>query len=156
MTSVRHIPARYNKQASPPRRTINPMDPGLLIPIELSEATMSECVQDLGEIEAGEAIDTSKAHSPPSQPCGQFQAQRSDTSEADSIAHCRTNTPSESKIFASRTVTHSQCEIFSNSEIFSHNNSQYKHFRTNTPSQREIFSETLNSSSTITGTETDI
>ena len=91
MTSVRHIPVRGKPETSPPKRTMDPLDTDLLIPIELSQASTGECVQDLGEIEAGEAYDTSIAHTPPSQPCGQFQAQRSDNNSHDSIAHCRTN-----------------------------------------------------------------
>ena len=129
------------------------MDSDLLIPIELSQATTGKCVQDLRDIEAGEAIDTSKAQSPPSQPCGQFQVQRSDNSDLDSIAHCRTNAPSQSEIFTSRTVTPSQREIFSHNN---NNNHLDEHFRTNTSSQSEIFSEHSNRNSTKTGTETDI
>ena len=120
---------------------------------------MGKCVQDLGESEAGEAYDTSIAHTSPSQPCGQFQAQRSDNNSCDSIALCRTNTPSQREIFSGathnntfRTATPSQSEIFSQT---THN----KHFRTNTSSQSEIFSETSNasySSYTETGTSTDI
>ena len=116
VTSVRHILARYSKETSPPKKTIDPLDPDLLIPIELPQASMGLCVQDLGEIEAGEAYDTSKAHTPCPLPCGQIQVQKSDNSKCDSIAHCRTTTFSQS----------------------------------------EIFSETSNSSSTKTGTETDI
>ena len=159
MTSVRHIPARCRPQTSPPKRTMDPLDTDLLIPIELSQATTGECVQELREIEAGEAYDTSIAHTPPSQPCGQFQAQRNDNSSRDSIAYCRTNTPSQSEIFETsqnninnnsfRTVTPFQSEIFSQA---THNN----RFRTNTSSQSEIFSETPNSSYTETGTSTDI
>ena len=149
VTSVRHKPARCRQETSPPKRTIDPLDPDLLIPIELSQATTGVCVQDLGEIEAGEAYDTSIAHTPPSQPCGQIQAQGSDKSGCDSIAHCRTNTPSQSEIFETshnnihnnnfRTVTLSQSEIFSQA---THNNSYNNCFRTITSSQSEIFSET--------------
>ena len=139
---------------------MDPLDTDLLIPIELSQASTGKCVQDLGESQAGEAYDTSIAHTPPSQPCGQFQAQRSDTTNCDSIAHCRTNTPSQREIFSGathnnsfRTATPSQSEIFSQT---THNN----HFSTNTSSQSEIFSETSiasNSSyTTETGTSTDI
>ena len=108
---------------------MDPLDTDLLIPIELSQAMTGECVQDLRENEAGEAYDTSIAHTPPSQPCGQFQAQRSGNNSRNSIAHCRTNTPSQREIFP---------------------------FRTDTPSQGEIFSETSNSSYTETGMSTDI
>ena len=154
VTSVRHIPARCRLQTPTPRWTMDPLDTDLLIPIELLQATMGECVQDLGENEAGEGYDTSIAHTPPSQPCGQFQAQRSDNTNHDSIAHCRTNTPSKREIFPFRTDTPSQSEIFSQA---THNNSHNNHFRTNTSSQSEIFSETSNSSyTTETGMSTDI
>ena len=95
--------------------------------------------------------------------CGQIQAQRSDNSERDSIAHCRTITPSQSETFETshnnsynnrfRTVTPSQSEVFSPT---THNNSYNNCFRVITSSQSEIFSETSNSTSTKTGTETDI
>ena len=151
LTSVRHIPARCRSQTPTPRWNFDPLDPDLLIPIELSQA-QGNSVQDL-ESEAGEAYDTSIAHTPPSQPCGQFQAQRSDNNSCDSIAHCRTNTPSQREIFPFRTATPSQSEIFS--PATTHNN----RFRTNTSSQSEIFSETSNasySSYTETGMSTDI
>ena len=153
VTSVRYIPARCRPQTTPPKWTMDPLDTDLLIPIELSQAATGKCVQDLRENEAGEAYDTSIAHTPPSQPCGQFQAQRSDNNSRDSIAHCRTNTSSQSEIFHFRTDTPSQSEIFSQT---THNNSHNNHFRTNTSSQSEIFSETSNSSYTETGTSTDI
>ena len=104
MTSVRHIPARCNKETSPPKRTSD-LDQDLLIPIELSQASMGICVQDLRDLEAGEATDTSKAHFPPSQPCGQILAQRSDNKDCDHIAHSRTNTSSQSEILTFRTET---------------------------------------------------
>ena len=72
LTSMRHIPARCSKETSPPNRTSDP-DQDLLIPIELSQASMGICVQDLRDLEAGKANDTSKAHSPTPQPCGQIQ-----------------------------------------------------------------------------------
>ena len=145
VTSVRHIPARCSNTQPTPRRNLDPLDPDLLIPIELSQA-QGNSVQDLGESEAGEANDTSIAHTPPSQPCGQIQAQRSDNNSRDSIAHCRTDTSSQS-------------EILSSNEIFSPEPSHNNRFRTNTPSQSEIFSELSNasySSNTETGTSTDI
>ena len=140
------FPARCSNTQPTPRRNLDPLDPDLLIPIELSQAAQGNSVQDLGESEAGEAYDTSIAHTPPSQPCGQIQAQRSDNSSCNSIAHCRTNTPSQS-------------EIFSSNEIFSPEPSHNNHFRTCTSSQSEIFSELSNdscSSYTETGTSTDI
>ena len=112
VTSVRHIPARCNSQPTP-RRNLDPLDPDLLIPIELSQATQGNSVQDLRESEAGEAYDTSIAHTPPSQPCGQIQAQRSYNNSHDSIAHFRTHTSSQREIFPFRTATPSQSEIFS-------------------------------------------
>ena len=158
VTSVRHIPARCSSQPTP-RRNLDPLDPDLLIPIELSQASQGDSVQDLGESEAGEAYDTSIAHTPPSQPCGQIQAQRSDNNSHDSIAHCRTDTPSQREIYTFRTATPSQSEIFSQNEIFSPEPSHNNRFRTNTSSQSEIFSELSNasySSYTETGTSTDI
>ena len=152
VTSVRHIPARCSSQPTP-RRNLDPLDPDLLIPIELSQASQGDSIQDLGKSEAGEAYDTSIAHTPPSQPCGQIQAQRSDNNSRDSIAHFRTHTPSQREIFPFRTTTPSQSEIFSPEA--SHNN----RFRTNTSSQSEIFSELSNasySSYTETGMSTDI
>ena len=140
VTSVRHIPARCSNTQPIPSRTLDPLDPDLLIPIELSQAAQGNSVQDLRESEAGEANDTSIAHTPPSQPCGQIQAQRSDNSTRDSIAHFRTDTPSQSEIFSPEP---------------SHNN----RFRTNTSSQSEIFSDISNasySSYTETGTSTNI
>ena len=125
---------------------------------------MGETTQYLEEIEAREANDTSKAHSPPKQPCGQLQAQRSDSSPSDSIAHCSTTTPSQREIFSPnsqysrnfehfRTTTSSQGDIFSSNSQYSPN---FKHCRTATPSQREIFSPASTSSSSMTGTERDI
>ena len=128
VTSVRHIPARQNKQ---------PLPKGPLtqqIQTCLSQAPMGICVQDLG----AEANDTSKTYTPPSQPCAPLQSQRSHNSESNSIAHFRTNTPSQS-------------------EIFSHNNINYKqtdHFRTYAPPQSEISTGTSTSGTSMTGTQT--
>ena len=155
MTSVRHIPARCNNELPPPNWTINP-EQDLMIPAELSQTPTGECVQDLRDLEAGEANDTSKAHTPPSQPCGQIPAQRSDNRDCDRIAHCRTNTSSQREIFTFRTDTPSQSEVFAQTSHNNNNNIYNNHFRTSTSCQSEIFSETSNSSSTDTGTETDI
>ena len=65
VTSIRHIPARSSNTQPTHSRTLDPLDPDLLIPIELSQATQGNSVQDLGESEAGEANDTSIAHTPP-------------------------------------------------------------------------------------------
>ena len=65
MTSIRHIPARSSNTQPTPSRTLDPLDPDLLIPIKLSQAAQGNSVQDLGDSEAGEANDTSIAHTPP-------------------------------------------------------------------------------------------
>ena len=159
VTRVRHIPARCSNTQPTPRRNLDPLDPDLLIPIELSQASQGDSVQDLGESEAGEAYDTSIAHTPPCQPCGQIQAQRSDNNSRDSIAHFRTHTPSQREIYTFRTATPSQSEIFSQNEIFFPEPSHNNRFRTNTSSQSEIFSELSNasySSYTETGMSADI
>ena len=159
VTSVRHIPARCSNTQPTPRRNLDPLDPDLLIPIELSQASQGNSNQDLRESEAGEAYDTSIAHTPPSQPCGQIQAQRSDNNSRDSIAHFRTHTPSQREIFPFTTATPSQSEIFSQNEIFSPEPSHNNCFRTKTSFQSEIFSELSNascSSYTETGMSTDI
>ena len=157
VTSIRHIPARYSNTQPTPSRTLDPLDPDLLIPIELSQAEQGNSVQDLRESEAGEANDTSIAHTPSPQPCGQIQAQRSDNSSRDSIAHFRTHTPSQSEIFSDSSsashssytetgtstdireeyTTPSQTSSEATSSTYSSDSS-----RTTTSSQREIFSET--------------
>ena len=68
VTSVRHIPARSSNTQPTPNRTLDPLDPDLLIPIKLSQAAQGNSIQDLGESEAGEANDTSIAHTPPPPP----------------------------------------------------------------------------------------
>ena len=156
VTSVRHIPARCSSQPTP-RRNLDPLDPDLLIPIELSQAAQGNSVQDLGESEAGEAYDTSIAHTPPSHPCGQFQAQRSDNNSRNSIAHCRTHTSSQSEIFSelsnnsrsSYTETGTSTDIHEEYSAPSQTSSEATSSayssdssRTTTSSQREIFSET--------------
>ena len=60
-------------------------------------------------------------------PLGQFQAQRSDNTTTNNIAHSQTDTPSQSEI--NSTITKNIVENIVT-------------FQTNTPSQREIFSET--------------
>ena len=47
LTSVRHILARCNKQPLTPKRTINPADPNLLMPLELLQVSIGKCVEDL-------------------------------------------------------------------------------------------------------------
>ena len=63
----------------------------------------------------------------PTVPLGQFQAQRSDDTTTKSIAHSKTDTPSQSEI--NSTITENIVENIVT-------------FQTDTPSQREIFSET--------------
>ena len=63
----------------------------------------------------------------PTVPLGQFQAQRSDNTTTNNIAHSKTDTPSQSEI--NSTITKNIVENIVASQ-------------TNTPSQREIFSET--------------
>ena len=159
VTSVRHIPARCSITQPTPRRNLDPLDPDLLIPIELSQASQGNSVQDLGESDAGEANDTSIAHIPPSQPCGQIQAQRSDNNSRDSIAHWRTHTPSQREIYTFRPQHPPKVKYSLQNEIFSPEPSHNNRFRTNTSSQSEIFSELSNascSSYTETGMSTDI
>ena len=69
----------------------------------------------------------------PTVPLGQFQAQRSDNTTTNNIAHSKTDTPSQSEI---------------NSTITEHIVTS----QTSTPSQREIFSET----GTGTGSSEDV
>ena len=157
VTSVRHIPARCSNTQPTPRRNLDPLDPDLLIPIELSQAAQGNSVQDLGESEAGEAYDTSIAHTPPSQPCGQIQAQRSDNNSRNSIAHYRTNTPSQSEIFSE--LSNASCSSYTETGTSTDIHEEYStpsqtsseatssayssdSSRTTTSSQREIFSET--------------
>ena len=147
VTSIRHIPARCRSQTPTPRWNLDPLDPDLLIPIELSQASTGDSVQDLRESEAGEAYDTSIAHTPPSQPCGQIQAQRSENNSHDSIAHCRTDTPSQREIFLFRTATSSQSEIFSETSNASY--SSYTETGTSTDI-REEFTTPSQTSSKVT------
>ena len=63
----------------------------------------------------------------PTVPLGQFQAQRSDNTTTESIAHFQSETPSQSEI--NSTITENIVENIVTSQI-------------TTPSQREIFSET--------------
>ena len=65
----------------------------------------------------------------PTVPLGQFQAQRSDNTTTNSIAHLHIETPSQSEIFSDNNNSGTKKENIVAS-------------RTSTPSQREIFSET--------------
>ena len=107
-------------------------DPDLLIPTELSQAWADVNLnQDLrGNLSVMSPRESHQSEETlPTVPLGQFQAQRSDSTTTNNIAHFHTDTPSQSKIF------------------FDHNNSSTINknvvtSRTSTPSQREIFSET--------------
>ena len=65
----------------------------------------------------------------PTIPLGQFQAQRSDNTTTNSIAHSNTQIPSQSEIFSD----HNSSSAINENIVTS---------RTSTSSQREIFSET--------------
>ena len=126
VSSVKTIPARRTR-SHPPKWTIKAEDSDLLIPIELSQARAeSDLIQDL----RGDLSDVMRPreshHSEetlPNIPLGQFQAQGSDNTTTNNIAHYDTNTPSQSEI--NSTITENIVTS-----------------QTSTPSQREIFSET--------------
>ena len=125
VSSVKTIPARRTR-SHPPKWTIKAGDPDLLILIELSQArAKSDLNQDLGGDLS--VVSPSESHQSeetlPTVSFGQFQAQRSDTTTTNNIAHYDTNTPSQSEI--NSTITEN---------IVTH--------KTSTSSQREIFSET--------------
>ena len=125
MSSVKTIPARRTR-SHPPKWTIKVGDPDLLIPIELSQARAeSDLNQDLGgDLSVVSPRESHQSEETlPKVPLGQFQAQRSDDTTTNNIAHYDTNTPSQSEI--NSTITEN---------ILTH--------KTSTPSQREIFSET--------------
>ena len=129
MSSVKTIPARRTR-SHPPKWTIKAEDLDLLIPIELSQARAeSDLIQDLGGDLS--VVSPRESHQSeenlPTVPFGQFQAQRSDNTTTNSIAHSQTDTPSQSEI--NSTITENIVENIVTSQ-------------TNTPSQREIFSET--------------
>ena len=126
MSSVKTIPARRTR-SHPPKWTIKAGDPDLLIPIELSQARAeSDLNQDLGG-DLSDVMSPRESHHSeetlPKVPLGQFQAQRSDDTTTNNIAHYNTNTPSQSEINSTITENIVTC-------------------KTSTPSQREIFSET--------------
>ena len=129
MSSAKTIPARRTR-SHPPKWTIEAEDPDLLIPIELSQSRAeSDLIQDLG----GDLSVVSPTESHQSEetlstaPLGQFQAQRSDNTTTNNIAHSQTDTPSQSEI--NSTITENIVENIVTSQ-------------TDTPSQRDIFSET--------------
>ena len=143
VSSVKTIPARRTR-SHPPKWTIKAGDPDLLIPIELSQARAeSDLIQDLrGNLSA--VMSPREGHHTeetlPTVPLGQFQAQRSDNTTTNSIAHYDIHTPSQSEI--NSTITEN---------IVPHD--------TSTSSQREIFSETgtgTSSSKSVSYSDGDI
>ena len=129
VSSVKTIPARKTR-SHPPKWTIKAEDPDLLIPIELSQSRAeSDLIQDLGgDLSVVSPRESHQSEETlPTVPLGQFQAQRSDNTTTKSIAHSKTDTPSQSEI--NSTITENIVE-----NILT--------FQTDTPSQREIFSET--------------
>ena len=139
VSSVKTIPARRTRP-HPPKWTIKAGDPDLLIPIELSQARAeSDLNQDLG---GNLSVMSPREHhhteeTLPTVPLGQFQAQRSDNTTINSIAHSNINTPSQSEI--NSTITEN---------IVPHD--------TSTSSQREIFSETGTGTSSREDSDADI
>ena len=129
VSSVKTIPARRTR-SHPPKWTIEAEDLDLLIPIELSQARAhSDLIQDLrGDLSVVSPRESHQSEEIlPTVPLGQFQAQRSDNTTTNNIAHSQTDTPSQSEI--NSTITENIVENIVTSQ-------------TNTPSQREIFSET--------------
>ena len=129
VSSVKTIPARRTR-SHPPEWTIEAEDPGLLIPVELSQSRAnSDLNQDLGgNLSVVSPRENHQSEETlPTVPLGQFQAQRSDNTTTKSIAHYQTETPSQSEIRI--TITKNIVENIVT-------------FQTNTPSQREIFFET--------------
>ena len=124
VSSVKTIPARTRSHL--PKWTIRAEDPDLLIPIEVSQARAeSDLNQDLkGDLSV--VVSPRESHHTeetlPTVPLGQFQAQSSDNTTTNSIAHYDIHTSSQSEI--NSTIT---------KNIVPHN--------TSTSSQREIFSE---------------
>ena len=126
MSSVKTIPA-WRTRSHPPKWTIKAEDPDLLIPIELSQARgESDLNQDLGG-DLSVVVSQRESHHTeetlPTVPLGQFQAQRSDNTTTNSIAHYDIHTPSQSEI--NSTIT---------KNVVPHD--------TSASPQREIFSET--------------
>ena len=125
VSSVKTIPARRTR-SHPPKWTIKAGDPDLLILIELSQSRAeSDLNQDLGgDLSVVSPRESHQSEETlPTVPLGQFQAQRSDGTTTNNIAHSNTNTLSQSEI--NSTITENIVTS-----------------QTGTPSQREIFSET--------------
>ena len=146
VSSVKTIPARRTR-SHPPKWTIEAEDPDLLIPIELSQARAdSDLNQDLeGDLSVVSPRESHQSEETlPTVPLGQFQAQRSDNTTTNNIAHSQTDTPSQSEI--NSTITKNIVENIVTSQ-------------TDTPSQRETFSETgtgTSSSEDVTHSDGDI
>ena len=124
VSSVKTIPARRTR-SHPLKWTIKAEDPDLLIPIELSQARAeSDLTQDLGG-DLSDVMSPRESHHSeetlPRAPLGQFQAQRSDDTTTNNIAHSKTNTPSQSEINSTITenIVTSQTSTLSQREIFS-------------------------------------
>ena len=101
VTSVKTIPART--RLHPPKWITNAGDLDLLIPIELSQARADMNLnQDLrGNLSVMSPRESQHTEETlPTVPLGQFQAQRSDNTTTNSIAHSDIQTPSQSEIFS--------------------------------------------------------
>ena len=177
VSSVKTIPARRTR-SHPPKWTIEAEDPDLLIPIELSQARAeSDLIQDLGG-DLSDMVSPRESHHSeetlPTVPLGQFQAQRSDNTTTNNIAHPKTDTPSQSElnstitenIVTSQTSTPSQREIFSetgtgtsSSEDVSHSDGDIpeEHLQcTGTQSEHTETSESSGTSRTTTSSQSEI
>ena len=123
MSSVKTIPARRTR-SHPPKWTIKAEDLDLLIPIELSQARAeSDLIQDLGDLSVVSPRESHQSEETlPTVPLGQFQAQRSDNTTTNNIAHSKTDTPSQSEINSTTTenIVTSQTDTPSQREISSY------------------------------------
>ena len=176
VSSVKTIPARRTR-SHPPKWTIEAEDPDLLITIELSQARAdSDLIQDLGgDLSVVSPRESHQSEETlPTVPLGQFQAQRSDNTTTENIAHSKTNTPSQSEtnstitenIITSQTSTPSQREIFSetgtgtsSSEDVSHSDGDIpeEHLQhTGTQSEHRETSEGSGTSRTTTSSQSEI
>ena len=177
VSSVKTIPARRTR-SHPPKWTIKAGDLDLLIPIELSQARAeSDLNQDLkGDL--SDVMSPRESHHSeetlPKIPLGQFQAQRSDDTTTNNIAHYGTNTPSQSEINSTitkiivihKTSTSSQREIFSktgtgtsSSEDVSHSDGDIpeEHLQcTGTQSEHGETSDSSGTSKTTTSSQSEI
>ena len=148
VTSVKTIPVRRTRP-HPPKWTINAGDPDLLIPIELPQARADlNLKQDLGVdllvVNPRESHHTEETL--PTVPLGQYQAERSDNTTTNSIAHSDNQAPSVSEMFSD----HNNSSTINKNIVIS---------RSSTSSQREMFSETgtgTNSSKDMTHSDVDM